>query len=414
MTGRMTDERRGRLLDKVRSKAASEIAETLNWLGRREDRLPGYDYFLNLAEAGFSAARVEERTGRPVIYLFCVQAPLELIHAAGFSPFKVFSGSSVSGNLASQGLPAVMCPLLKAVLGARQLNKNSSERLWVLPTTCDWVVKFPEMLNLIEGSLWSPYWVELPHIKDAPESQERWLDEIVRLKRFLEDAAGRKIGRKRLADSINLYHAAWRAWCRLIALRRLGLIASPWFFLITNTFFLDHVESWTAALERLLPTLSGRKTSSGKLIFLGGSPIFFPNFKLPGLIEEAGLTVIGDDLCSSERLFPGGVSYSDTSEFGLCLALAQRYHQGCLCPTFADNDRRINNILAQLKNTPFQGVVFQSLKGCHPYDLESFTIEPGLKRRGLKFIRLETDYAASDGQNLLTRLEAFARTLKGN
>lgn len=125
-------------MDKVRSKAASEIAETLNWLGRREDRLPGYDYFLNLAEAGFSAATVEERTGRPVISLLCVQAPLEMIHAAGFSPFKVFSGSSVSGNLASQGLPAVMCPLLKAVLGARQLNKNSSERLWILPTTCDW------------------------------------------------------------------------------------------------------------------------------------------------------------------------------------------------------------------------------------------------------------------------------------
>ena len=158
--------------------------------------------------------------------------------------------------------------------------------------------------------------------------------------------------------------------------------------------------------------LEENKTASQGRVFLAGSPIFFPNFKLPDLLEEAGLYVVGDDLCSSERLFPGGVKYKDNSEFGVMSALAQRYHQGCLCPTFADNDRRVNNILGAVGADAFDGVVFHVLKGCHPYDLESFSLEPVLKERGLKFIRLETDYSAEDNQNLLTRLEAFRHNLE--
>jgi benzoyl-CoA reductase/2-hydroxyglutaryl-CoA dehydratase subunit BcrC/BadD/HgdB len=52
------------------------------------------------------------------------------------------------------------------------------------------------------------------------------------------------------------------------------------------------------------------------------------------------------------------------------------------------------------------------LKGCHPYDMESCLLEDPITRRGLKFLRLETDYTAEDGRNLLTRIEAFRQTLR--
>ena len=92
--------------------------------------------------------------------------------------------------------------------------------------------------------------------------------------------------------------------------------------------------------------------------------------------------------------------------------MAGTYHQGCLCPVFADNDRRINNILNQRREAAFDGVVSHVLKGCHPYDLESFSLEEPLKAQGLKFIRLETDYTQEDRQNLLTRLEAYRGTIR--
>ena len=93
-------------------------------------------------------------------------------------------------------------------------------------------------------------------------------------------------------------------------------------------------------------------------------------------------------------------------------ALAERYHQACLCPTFIDNDRRVNNIIGRRPKARFDGVVFQVLKGCHPYDIESSVLEAELKSRGLRFIRLETDYASEDDRNLFARLEAFRNTME--
>jgi benzoyl-CoA reductase/2-hydroxyglutaryl-CoA dehydratase subunit BcrC/BadD/HgdB len=132
---------------------------------------------------------------------------------------------------------------------------------------------------------------------------------------------------------------------------------------------------------------------------------------MPRVLEEAGLVAVMDDLCSSERLFPGAVFYDDLSEHGLLKALAQRYHQGCLCPTFADNDRRVNNITAPAHKKLYRGVVFHVLKGCHPFDLESLSLEAKLKDEGLKYLKLETDHTAEDVQTLLTRLEAFGSSL---
>ena len=414
MSEAIRDDRRERVLKKAAEKTAAESARTLEALRGRPDRLPGYDYFLNLAEGGLTPAEAAKRTGREVVSLLCLQAPLELIHAAGLAPFKVFSGSHAAGTLAAQGFPALMCPMLRSVLGAFQMNGFQGSRAWVLPTTCDWMVKLPEMLKLAGAEPGAPlHWLELPHLKDGPEGQELWLGAVYKLKAFLEELAGRRIDRRKISASIGVYHEAWRALSTLAALRRQGSVPAVWFFLIANTFFMDEAQSWTGAVKKLLPDLASSR-ADGRRVFLAGSPIFFPNYKLPNLLEEAGLAVAADDMCSSERLLPGGVSYSDSSEFGLMTALAQRYHQGCLCPTFADNDRRVNNILGPARSGDFDGVVFQVLKGCHPFDLESFTIEQPLKEAGLKYLRLETDYTSEDSQNLLTRLEAFRQTLEAS
>jgi benzoyl-CoA reductase/2-hydroxyglutaryl-CoA dehydratase subunit BcrC/BadD/HgdB len=238
------------------------------------------------------------------------------------------------------------------------------------------------------------------------------------MRSFLEAESGKKIKRKTLFDSIVVYNKAWEALSLLEEQRKRGRIAFPWFLVVTNSFFLDGPERWTGAVSALAKTLAenGSNTAGSDAagagaarVFIAGSPVFFPGFKLPLLMEDAGLSVAGDDLCSSGRIFPGNVSLSDTSEFGMLSALAERYHHGCLCPTFADNDRRVNSIIAGAAD--YRGVIYQVLKGCHPCDIESCSLEGALKANGLKYLRLETDYTAEDSRNLLTRLEAFKQTL---
>jgi len=409
MKSNETNARNERMIAKTSERASSEIARTAGALRSRADYSREYDYFLGLAE-NITPDAAEERSGRRALLLLCVQAPLELIHAAGFHPFKAPGGSNAACGLASQGLPALSCPMLRSVIGSSKLDERGAARPWVLPATCDWVVKFPEMLELA-GAQSAPlaHWLELPHLKDGEQGQERWMEEIYALKKFLE-LHGARVNRASLSESAKIYQRAWRALVRLAVLRECGRLPSVWFMLMAGTFFCDSPQNWTDAAN-LVP--GSAAPSSGKpKIFLAGSPVFFPDFKLPFLLEEAGLETAADDLCSSERIFPGCVAIDDESEFGILSALAQRYHQGCVCPTFIDNDRRINNILGRREIAGFGGVVFHVLKGCHPYDLESFGLEAKLKGRGLKFIRLETDYSAEDSQNLSTRLEAFRRTLE--
>ena len=407
-------DRNDRLMKKISERREAEVKKCLESMRSRSDYSPCYDYFLELAANCFMDEKnLSEKIARPLVKLLCIQAPIELIHAAGFHPFKVLCGARFSMPAASHALPALMCPMLKSVLGSLMIEADDSKTLWVLPTTCDWVVKFPEMSRNLGTALAQLHWMELPHLKDGHKGQERWLDEVYGLKTFLESHGG-VIDRKSLSKSIAVYQRAWQALARLAEMRLRGLLSPMWFMLMTNMFFYDTPERWIEAAEKIqAAAITPIVTAGSARIFLVGSPIFFPNFKIPMLLEEAGLFAAVDDLCSSERIFPGAVTVDDPSLFGLMNALAQRYHQGCLCPTFIDNDRRVNNILGRKSSAGFAGVVLHVLKGCHPYDLESCGLEGLLKNNGLRFIRIETDYAQEDDRNLLTRLEAYRQTLEG-
>jgi len=397
-------------LRKTEVRVQDEIGREIESLRGRSDYMTGYDYFIDLLAGGIEPDALEKRAGKPALNLLCVQAPLELIHAAGFLPFKIFSGSHAAGSLGADGrIPALACPLIKSVRGFLRLKDSFSGRPWVLPTTCDWIVKLPQILRMENPNITRIFHcVELPHLKEGADAREKWIAEIFGLKKFLEKTSRIKIDRKRLSASIAVYNRAWESLSRIEECRRVGAISFVWFLVITNSFFLDAPERWTEAVNALVPNLRDGKRGSGR-VFFAGSPVFFPNFKIPLLLEESGLTVTGDDLCSSGRIFPGGIKSGGASEYEMIADMAGRYHEGCLCPTFADNDRRINGILGNAGN--FEGVVFHVLKGCHPYDLESCLLEEPIMRRGLKFLRLETDYAAEDKRNLSTRIEAFAQTL---
>ena len=395
--------------DAVRRRADRERLQAVGELRTRSDFWPQFEYFLErLLE---SPSDTKARIGRPLIALLCIQSPLEIFHALGVMPYRVFSASHAHGLAAAPMLPALACPLLRSTLGALGAGgKGDDISGWVLPATCDWVVKFPEMAVLAGvGEPENVHWLELPHLKDSPESQARWGDEVRRIVAHLERLTGRTLSAAALSGSMDAYQNAWRMFSRLIDARRFGTVPAVWFTVIANAFYRDTPELWTSAVEAALPFFD-KVAAGGKRVFLAGSPVFFPNYKLPLLVEDAGLTVTADDLCSSERIFPGAAHYRDPSLPGLLNALAERYHQGCLCPTFADNQRRPATIIGQREY--FDGVVFQVLKGCHPYDLESFTLEKTLKERGIRFLRLETDYAAEDRQNILTRLEAFRASLQ--
>jgi benzoyl-CoA reductase/2-hydroxyglutaryl-CoA dehydratase subunit BcrC/BadD/HgdB len=429
-----------RLVKRAADKRKSERAAELKLLRERDDFIPELSYFASLYDEEPTIENLQKRVDKPVCAVLCLQAPLEIFQAQGFFPVKIYSGSYGAANLTSPRLPALMCPALKAVLGETELDPGLLSVPWVIPLTCDWVVKFRETRELFGEFPGPVHFLEVPRVKESRGSKERWFYEINALSGFLRKTGGVKLKRKNLMDSLEQMERARRALSEFTSLRREGRIASVLFTMVAGSFFFDKTENWIGGLLTLNAALLKKAKEKNALthsnppnrnpdllpfpgdpeiqeprestVFLSGSPIFFPNYKILHLLEDAGLKVVGDDLCSSERLFPRHVEASDTSEEGLLRALADAYHRGCLCPVFAENFHRASIIKEAREEAEIKGVIFHLLKGCHPYELDSFSLEESLKDWGLKYLKIETDYSVEDSQNLLTRLEAFRPTLE--
>lgn len=298
------------------------------------------------------------------------------------------------------------CPMIKSLAGFLSLDTCSAE--CVIPTTCDWVVKYSELTGLCAST--DIHFMELPHLKENEQSARRWLNEVKGFKTWLERTTGQKINPSVLLESVRIYARAYELYTRLVNLRRRQVVPGIHFALILNALPYQDIDIWMAHTAAYIFELREPELWDPP-VFLAGSPIVFPNFKMLTLIENAGMAVTADDLCTMERTFSGAVTWRDTSEHSLLEALAQRYHKACTCPTFADNQRRINNITRTLDLHHIKGVIFHVLKGCHPYDMESGILEHQLKEKGYRFLKIETDYVKEDEQNIVTRLEAFRRTL---
>lgn len=402
------DEIQARLINRIEKGIGQEFSAQLNVLKERGDYSPELDYFLDILSMQINGSESIKHYGRPAIGLYCIQVPLELVDAIGFQPVRLISGSQVMHKLSSGLLPILACPFIKSCAGSFY-RENSLERVCdsiVMPTTCDWNVKMDQVLP---DNIPAFYRMELPHVKESEKGRKRWFEELIDFKKFLEKRAGQGLKRKDLLKSIDKYNRAWAVFNRLKGMRSKGRLSGTWFIIIANAFLIDRVESWTEKalyfLKRYKPCNIDRPD-----IFLAGAPVFYPYLKIPELIEEAGMNISGDELCTSERI-SSSVIYDDTSRFGLLNALADRYHLACSCPTYSDNDRRLSSILNTMQNCGIKGMVYHVLKGCHPYDMESFYFERAVKEKGIRFLKVETDFSKEDRQNILTRLEAFKETL---
>ena len=402
------DEKQAKLDKRIEKGIEHEFNAQLELLKSREDYSPELDYFLDILTMQIKGFDIKTHYEKPVIGLYCIQVPLELIDAMGFQPVRLMSGSSALQKLSSGLLPVLTCPFIKSCVGSFY-REDSVERLCdtiVMPTTCDWNVKMDQMLP---DNVPAFYRMELPHVKESEKGRKRWFEELMDFMEYLEKRAGHRLRRKDLLRSVDKYNRAWGVFNKLKDMRREGRLSGTWFIVMANTFLVDRIESWVEHAEKVVD-LYRQMENNRPDIFLSGAPVFYPYLKIPELIEEACMNISGDELCTSERII-NSVVYDDTSKFGLLNALADRYHLACSCPTYSDNDRRLISILNTMQDYGIKGMVYHVLKGCHPYDMESFYFERAVKEKGFRFLKIETDFSKEDRQNILTRLEAFKETL---
>lgn len=350
----------------------------------------------------------------------CVMVPAELIYAAGAMPVRLCSGSYTAYSIGDDYIPRDACPLVKAVMGfgkIKALPAFDHCSLLIAPVTCDCKKKLAGVIDSVKNTV--P--LHVPPLKKEDADTEVFLKELYRLIPILEKETGVRVTARSLAEGINMVGNAQYEMSEFLKYRRLtpALMSGTQVMAVMNAYSYMPVSLWAEQMHRLNGEMKQRleqghfvSRKNQPRILVTGSPIAFPNIKVPLLIEEMGGIFAADETCMGERGLYDPVSVIDPGFDGMMRALASRYTKPCTCPVFVDNSQRIYRIKQMIKEHKIQGVIYHVLRGCLVYDYEYQLMEEAMGKLDIPIIRVESDYNEEDVEQLRIRIEAFIELIK--
>jgi benzoyl-CoA reductase/2-hydroxyglutaryl-CoA dehydratase subunit BcrC/BadD/HgdB len=418
--GYFSEEQRNRT--KKRSKEMEATASAT--LKKQKNRAKGMHYFDEVHK--YAGARYHElkefrEKGGKVVGTLCVMVPMELVFASGAQVVRLCSGYYEPVHPANELLgDAGLCPMVKSTLGTQMVSSNPIVDLVDLvagPATCDGKMKLAEILED-----WVPvHMMNIPRIKVGDSTSDLWVKEIVHLKTKLEELTGNPVKKRALVKEIKKWNEANQHWRELLELRRSETppISGRDAMLVVQTTQMDRIDRWNKKTKELIAELKQMEKKGlhageegAARILLAGSPMMYPNFKIPTIVEESGGLIITDELCSGFRLMADPVLVDGMSKKEIYEALAERYFFPCSCPCFSPNDERVRRMKEAVKVFGVEGVVFHTLRGCHLNNLEATKIELALREEGIPMVKLESEYDEGDIEQVRTRVEAFVEMIK--
>lgn len=410
-------ERRKELFIKKSTRVAMSYLRRVKELGTFSGTAPFFEVLKRVFVDLQDAPGAEDRK---TVGTFCVMVPPELVEAAGALPVRLCSGSYTAYSIGDDLVPRDACPLVKSVIGFEEMAVSPLYQncaLMIIPVTCDCKKKLAGMLERY-GPTEVLY---VPSSKKEDSETDEYLWELYRLIPALEQAAGNRITPRTLAESINRRGYAQYEMNRFLSFRRHvpALIHGSQVMAVMNALSYMPAADWGRDLHRLNEELSRRLEQkefavkeNRPRILITGSPIAFPNMKIPLLIEEMGGILAADETCMGERSLRDPLVIRDRSFDGMMRALAARSVRPCTCPTFTDNSQRICRIRQMIRDHQIQGVIYHVLRGCLVYDYEYPILEEELGKENIPIIRVESDYNEEDVEQLRIRIEAFIELIK--
>lgn len=353
-----------------------------------------------------------KRQGGRVVGYFCSAVPEEIITAAGFLPFRMRATGSTSTELSDAYFSSTNCSFPRHCFNLALSGEFAFLDGVICVNSCDnirriydnWKRQLPDTFLQI---------MSLPRKTEEP--QVSWYrDELVNLKKNMEEHFGVKITGKRLKEAIKLHNEMRRLQRELYELRKKKNppISGAETLAVTVAGTAMPKEQYNVLLLKLLDNLrssEGISNYRARLLLMGGI------LDDPGyikVIEGQGGLVVTDSLCLGSRIL--WVDVDEEAEEPLT-ALARYYVQKRpSCPrTFGDYERRISFVKEMIRNFSVDGVILERLAFCDHWGFEQSTIENDLRESNIPCLILDREYILSGIGQLRTRVQAFLETLGG-
>lgn len=350
------------------------------------------------------ARRIRREKNKKIVGYMCSYTPEEIIWAGGAMPLRLF-GTKDGISLADAHLQAYCCSLVRGVLEDALSGRLDYLDGAVFPHTCDTVQRLSDIwrLNVPFGFHAD---VVLPVKLDKPSSQKYMVEVLGRFRSDMEKMLGASIGDAQLSEAVGLYNRIRGSLKKIYEARCAdpGSISGKDLYVLTRAAMIMDREHIAGILSDVADSMETKEKGKqgGKRLILAGGLCNMPD--VHQIIEEAGGSVVWDDLCTGSRYFEGLVSTGGNP----LEAMAERYMKRPVCPAkYQGNTSRADNLERLVKERQAEGVVFMLLKFCDPHAFDYPYLKQRLDDLSVPSVLIEIDEQLPAQGPLKTRIEAF-------
>ncbi|WFD10080.1 2-hydroxyacyl-CoA dehydratase subunit D [Tepidibacter hydrothermalis] len=400
-----------RILDSYKN----NIINTLKKLRQDQTCPKNSEYFFTLAENWFLKKNEDNKI--PKIGLIGKCIPEEMIYALGAQPVWILGGSFEAGLAADEYVPRDTDPVVRSTVGMIKSGLVPDIldcKAIIAPVAYDSERK---MVGMLSKDM-EVYPVEIPPIKWTEGSKLKWIYQIDKIKSLLEKKTRKKMNHKNLIQAVKLVNLAKLQIKQLMEIRRENpqiISASLMLFIMNTYYFNNDLRKWTYEMQILNEELKNtvKEDVNSKIkprIFVIGSPIYFPNMKIPLLLEELGAEIADVEIEASKFYVDEIIHYENSSK-DLLNYIALKHYLYDYSPYFIPSEHRIRSLKKIAREQNIKGVLYHILKGHLCYDFELEDVEEKFKEEGIPVFRIETDYNYEDIEQLRIRTEAVIEML---
>ena len=395
----------------------NEALETLNRIYSENKHLTQLRWFLEIALQRFNKDYLNSR--KPQVIVLGDDIPAEVLYAVCDDPFFVLGGSLGTAHWADELTPRDTDPFSRSSLGwllnpAFDLTENA---LIVTAVSSD---SRRKLISVLRNNGRKVTALDIPPTRSA-NAVQYYKEQLTQLAEKIGKHTGKPLTGGNLKRAVKRTDHARRARYRFFATARSsGSVISDEAILLANQclYFSDDLEEWCAhiaalgeELQQLCMRYAFPKKEQPNVMILG-SPVVFPNYKVPQLITSAGMniTAIADSLSLGASVAAPKMK-AFTSAGSLLQQIAQTHLKTIASGARVSNEGLYAYFMHLVRQLHPDGIVCHILKGQIEYDFELPRIEKAAEELDIPVFRLETDYQYQDMEQLRIRMEAFSEML---
>ncbi len=377
---------------------SGEYSDTLNCImDQQEKYLSEIKFFLD-TEYMWANSK-SSPLQKPTVVILSTGIPEELVLAASAEPYWLIGGSLGSIAWSDDIVPRDTDPVSRSILGYVNQPKgvDFSDSIFVIPITSDSMRKIAYQLKS-EGRKICV--VDIPPNHEESRAEEKWQRQMIDMVETISTHTKRHVTKESVISAALRVSRARRALIEFmnISRERSDIISDTARLLVQDSYYrTNNLDEWTYHLQMLTEEISYMTKRFVNLrnnkpnVIIMGSPIVFPNYKIPILIHGVGLNLLDTIDCSALKntLIHEKIYLNGSCEW-MIKNIALRWYIKDASSAFVRNNSLFDHVSHIVQTRNIEGVVYHVLKGQIEYDFELERFETLFAKYDIPVFRLET------------------------